>query len=95
LDASAILKPAVYILRLRGRVVFIGAAAKPVVRLYAHAAQRRGAPAPAWLPVRPIEFDDIELIPCRVEDLAARLGEVAEAFGWRASATYAKERSVA
>lgn len=81
-DVSAIIAPGVYILRLRGRVVFVGAAKKPLVRLYAHANWRRGEPAPSWLPTKPIAFDSVEIRSCRVEELDARLAMARAELGW-------------
>lgn len=81
-DVSAILAPGVYILRKEGRVVFIGAAKRPLVRLYAHANWRRGEPAPAWLPTKPVAFDSIEIRPCHVDALPAKLDEVIAELGW-------------
>ena len=81
-DVSAILAPGVYILRLRGRVVFVGAAKRPLVRLYAHANWRRWEPAPAWLPTKPLAFDSIEIRPCHIDALATELERVTAELGW-------------
>lgn len=80
--ATNMLRPAVYVLRLRGSVVWIGAARKPLVRIYAHAVQRRGDILADFLPARPVEFDSIELIPCRVENLEREQRRVREELGW-------------
>ena len=82
LDITAIISPGVYILRQRGRVVFVGAARFPLARIYAHSSYRRGNPAPKWLPTRPVSFDVVELRPCRVEDLFTALADTCLELGW-------------
>jgi len=82
IDVSAILKPAVYILRNRGAVVWVGAARVPLVRLYGHQTYRRGKPVPSWHPGKPMEFDAVELRPCLVDELEKALDEVREELGW-------------
>lgn len=81
-DVSAILSPAVYILRQRGAVVFIGAGRNPLARIYAHSNHRRGAPSAAWLPLRPITFDTVELRPCTVDTLAAAYNTTCTELAW-------------
>ena len=82
LDASAILMPAVYILRHRGRVVFIGAGKNPLARIYAHSNQRRGEPLARFLPLRPILFDAVELRPARVDQLAVTYSAACQELSW-------------
>lgn len=82
IDITAAVRPGVYILRERGRVVFVGAGTKPLVRLYAHLTRRRGEPAPAWLPLKPIAFDSIELRPCLIDQLPAHYAAVCEELSW-------------
>ena len=77
-----LLRPGIYVLRLRGRVVWVGEAKKPLVRIYAHSQQRRGDTLAAFLPSRPVEFDDIQLFPCRVENLGAELQRIRAELGW-------------
>lgn len=86
LDASAILMPAVYILRHRGRVVFIGAGKNPLARIYAHSNQRRGEQLAKFLPLRPIVFDAIELRSARVDQLAATYSAACEELSWSPAA---------
>jgi hypothetical protein len=81
-DISAILSPAVYILRRAGVVVFIGAGRNPLARIYAHANHRRGGPSAAWLPLRPIAFDTVELRPCTVDTLAAAYNTTCTELAW-------------
>jgi hypothetical protein len=74
--------PGVYILRNHGRVVFVGAGRHPLTRIYAHANQRRGDKLAAFLPIRPIAFDAVELRPARVDQLAATYASVCEELDW-------------
>ena len=82
MDVSAVLLPAVYILRHQGRVVFIGAGRNPLARINAHANQRRGDKLAAFLPVRPIAFDAVELRPARVDQLAETFSSVCTELNW-------------
>ena len=82
MDVSAVLLPAVYILRHRGKVVFVGAGKNPLARINAHANQRRGQPLAAFLPIRPITFDAVELRPARVDQLAATYHSVCSELNW-------------
>ena len=70
IDLTAALSPGVYVLRHRGRVVFVGGGRNPLARIYAHSTWRRGTPIPSWLPCAPTPFDAVELFPCTVDDLA-------------------------
>ena len=82
MDVSAILMPAVYILRHRGRVVFVGAGKNPLARVHAHSNQRRGDKVSGFLPLRPILFDAVELRPARVDLLAATYSATCEELSW-------------
>ena len=82
MDVSAVLLPAVYILRHNGRVVFVGAGKNPLARINAHANQRRGEQLARFLPIRPITFDAVELRPARVDQLAATYHSVCSELNW-------------
>ena len=82
MDLSPIISPGVYILRNRGRVVFVGAGRSPLARIYAHSTQRRGAATASYLPARPVIFDSIEIRPCTVDALAATYAEVCAELLW-------------
>lgn len=69
IDLTSALSPAVYVLRYRGRVVFVGGGRQPLARIYAHSTYRRGDRVPSWLPCAPTPFDSIELFPCTVDTL--------------------------
>lgn len=71
-DVTAILRCGVYALLRQGTVVYIGQSRKPLTRIEAHRSMwgRRQA-APAWLQgmVKGMVFDEVHVLPCRVEDL--------------------------
>ncbi len=73
INTSAMLKPGVYALLREGVVVYVGQSKKPLGRVEAHRSlqqriAKHGA-APGWLPIRGIAFDEVHVLPCRVEDL--------------------------
>lgn len=70
-EITAALRPGVYVLRARGRVVFVGGGRRPLDRIYAHANWRRGDRVPSWLPCAPVPFDAVEIFPCTVDNLAS------------------------
>lgn len=80
-DLSKALRSGVYVLRLRGRVVWVGRAKHLLAKLHGHAAQKRG-PALAWLPAQPIEFDSCAARTCRVDQLDEVYQEVCREVGW-------------
>lgn len=58
-DATALVKGGVYILLLRGKVVFVGKATSAMLpRIAAHRSLARKS-TPAWLPIRGITFDQV------------------------------------
>lgn len=72
-NTSAMLKPGIYALLREGVVVYIGQSKKPLGRVEAHRSlqariAKHGA-APGWLPIKGIVFDEVHVLPCRVEDL--------------------------
>ena len=85
IDVTAVLRSGVYILRLRGRVVFVGQGKVVLAKVYAHRAHRRGQPAPAWLPTRPIEFDEVFIKTCRVDLLDTVYRNTCAEVGWEAA----------
>lgn len=70
INISVSLKPGIYALLREGVVVYIGQSKKPLSRIEAHRSlgARRNA-APGWLPIKGIPFDEVHVLPCRVEDL--------------------------
>lgn len=70
INVSAILRCGIYALVREGAIVYIGQSKKPLGRIAAHRSQwGRKSQAPAWLPIKGILFDEIHVLPCRVEDL--------------------------
>lgn len=58
-DASDLLRCGVYILRLHGKVVFVGKAQKGMLAKIATHRSLARKHVPAWLPVRGIVFDEV------------------------------------
>lgn len=74
-DVSPMLKPGIYALLHQGVIVYIGQSKKPLSRIEAHRSlwgrtQRQGK-TPGWLPIKAILFDEVHVLPCRIEDLDA------------------------
>jgi hypothetical protein len=65
-DISHILRPGVFLLRKGERVVYIGKAKCILIALAHHALRNRASKLPDWFPVRAIQFDGIEVIPCDI-----------------------------
>jgi len=69
-DVSAILRCGIYALVREGAVVYVGQSKKMLSRIEAHRSQwGRASKSPSWLPIKGILFDEIHVLPCRVEDL--------------------------
>lgn len=71
-NTTAMLRPGVYALVHAGVVVYVGQSVKPLSRVEAHRslwgrAQRNKVPG--WLPIKAILFDEVHVMPCRVEQL--------------------------
>lgn len=68
-NLSVALKPGIYALIKDGVVVYIGQSIKPLSRIEAHRSLWGRKKAPGWLPIRGILFDEVHVLPCRVDDL--------------------------
>lgn len=71
-NVSPMLRPGVYALLKDGVVVYIGQSKKPLSRVEAHRSlwgRTQRNKAPGWLPIKAILFDEVHVLPCRVEDL--------------------------
>lgn len=71
-NTSVLLKPGIYALLREGVVVYIGQSKKPLSRVEAHRSlwgRTQRNKAPGWLPIKAILFDEVHVLPCRVEDL--------------------------
>lgn len=76
-DATGMLRPCVYLLRHRGRVVYIGQSKRPLVRIYSHRnLWGRRRPKNLGPNICGVLFDEIWLRPCRVEELDALEGNL-------------------
>ena len=73
-DVSTLLRSGVYALCKRGVVIYVGKAKGLYSRIYTHKhfANRgaKGLKVPDWLPVKGIQFDEVFIRPCHVDDLA-------------------------
>lgn len=63
IQASEALKAGVYALAWRGEVVYVGKSKCMLSRIYAHRNLFRSK-APAWMPIKGVQFDAIFLRPC-------------------------------
>jgi hypothetical protein len=68
-NVSTLLKPGIYALLKEGVVVYIGQSIKPLSRVEAHRSLWGRKKVPGWLPIRGILFDEVHVLPCRVEQL--------------------------
>ena len=70
-DVTAVLRCGVYALVRDGIVVYVGQGKKMVARVEAHRSNWGRKSTPAWMPVslRGVLFDQVFVLPCRVEDL--------------------------
>lgn len=70
-NVSAILSAGVYALVRNGVVVYIGQSRRMLSRVSAHKSNWGKKRLPAWMPasVRGVLFDEVWVLPCRVEDL--------------------------
>jgi hypothetical protein len=70
-DVTPILRCGVYALVRDGVVVYVGQGKKMVARVEAHRSNWGRKAVPAWMPVslRGVLFDQVFVLPCRVEDL--------------------------
>ncbi len=71
IEVSPILRPAVYALVREGVVVYVGQSKKPLARISAHKSNWGRKSVPAWMPasLRGVLFDQVFILPVRVEDL--------------------------
>jgi excinuclease UvrABC nuclease subunit len=70
-DVTAIVRCGVYALMRDGVVVYVGQGKKMIARVEAHRSNWGRKSVPAWMPasLRGILFDQVFVMPCRVEDL--------------------------
>lgn len=63
IDVSEVLKAGVYVLRLRGKVMFVGWAKSMIGMVNAHQ-YNRARYTPVWDPIVGVQFDSASVIPC-------------------------------
>ncbi len=70
-EVTAILRAGVYALVRDGVVVYVGKGKRMLPRVEAHRGNWGRKAVPAWMPVslRGVLFDQVFVLPCRVEDL--------------------------
>lgn len=71
-EVSAVLRPGVYALVRGGVVVYVGQGSKAMIaRIEAHRSNWGRKRIPAWMPVslRGVLFDEVWVMPCRVDQL--------------------------
>ena len=73
-----VLKPGVYLLWYRGKVTFVGKAKCLLVTLAAHRAANSGPRLPEWFPIKRIQFDRVQIIPCATDRAALLLPALIE-----------------
>lgn len=71
IEVSAILRCGVYALVRKGAVVYVGQSKKMLSRIEAHRSNWGRKSVPAWMPasLRGVLFDEVHVLPCRIEDL--------------------------
>lgn len=71
INVSAILSAGVYALVRDGVVVYVGQSKRMLTRVSAHKSNWGKKNVPAWLPasIRGVLFDEVHVLPCRVEAL--------------------------
>ena len=71
IDVTPVLRCGVYALVRDGAVVYVGQGKKMIARVEAHRSNWGRKSVPAWMPVslRGVLFDNVYVLPCRVEDL--------------------------
>lgn len=71
IDVTAVVRAGVYALVRDGAVVYVGQGKKMIARVEAHRSNWGRKSVPAWMPVslRGVLFDQVYVLPCRVEDL--------------------------
>ncbi len=69
-EVTPILRAGVYALLYGGQVVYVGKASKNMMtRIEAHRSLASRKQYPGWLPIKAVRFDEVYVLPCRIEDL--------------------------
>ena len=78
-----ILKPGIYLLTFRGRVVFVARAKCLLTVVAEHRVLLGKASAPSWHPLRRVQFDGIQIIPCAADRAAELLPALIDLYAPR------------
>ena len=74
-DVTTLLRSGIYILVKRGVVIYVGKSKSLYSRIYTHKhfANRgaKGKAVPSWLPVKGMQFDEVHIRYCHVDQLDA------------------------
>lgn len=65
-DITGVLRPGVFLLGSRGRVIYVGKARCILAALANHITRNRVKRSIDWFPIKSMVFDQIEIIPCDV-----------------------------
>lgn len=74
-EASEVLRSGVYALAWRGAIVYVGKSKCMLTRIEAHRGLFRRK-APAWMPIKGVQFDQVFLRPCPLAMLDALENEM-------------------
>lgn len=69
INVTPVLRSGIYALLHAGVVVYIGQSKKPLSRIEAHRSLWGRKRTPGWLPIKGMLFDEVHVLPCRIEDL--------------------------
>lgn len=69
IDVTDILESGVYMLLLKGLVVYVGQSKCMANRIYTHLSARHKRKQSGWQKLKPIPFDGVYICPCGVEEL--------------------------
>jgi len=71
IDVSDLLKPGVYLLSWRGKVVFVGRAKCLLTTINDHRTANGTARLPEWFPIKRVQFDGFSIIPISYDQTLA------------------------
>lgn len=84
MDVSKLLLPGVYVLRERGRVIWVGRAKVLLTAIHGTSARQVGPCFPGSQ--RTIKFDNIEIYPCGVNEVNPLWARLCAELSWSAPA---------
>lgn len=75
-ECDYLLGPGVFILSHRGRITYVGKARRLLAAISIYESRNNNRNVPSWFPIKHIQFDSIQVIPCDV----ARSHAIAESL---------------